>query len=178
VSVDGAIEVGAEIHSLSKAFNMTGWRLGFIAGNKKLIAAYGTVKDNTDSGQFRAIQKAGIYGLKHPEITDRIKEKYSRRFNMLVKVLKEVGFDAKKPQGSFYCYVGIPKGTKNGTVFHNAKEVMEYLIRNAFISTIPWDDAGAFLRISVTFEAAGEEEERKIIEEIRERLMKLELVFD
>ncbi len=65
-SVDGAYEVGVAVHSLSKAFNMTGWRLAFIAGNPKIVKAYGTIKDNTDSGQFRAIQKAGVYAeLKH-----------------------------------------------------------------------------------------------------------------
>ena len=84
LSVDGAQEVGVEVHSLSKAFNMTGWRLAFVAGNQKLIKAYGTAKDNTDSGQFRAIQKAGVYALNHPEITEPIREKYSRRFDLCV----------------------------------------------------------------------------------------------
>jgi aspartate/methionine/tyrosine aminotransferase len=69
LSVPGAKEVGVEIHSLSKAYNMTGWRLAFVAGNARVIAGYGTVKDNYDSGQFKAIQKAGVYALGHPEIT-------------------------------------------------------------------------------------------------------------
>lgn len=82
LSTPGAIDVGAEIQSLSKAYNMTGWRIGFLVGNEKLVSAYGTVKDNTDSGQFRAIQKAGVYALRHPEITDKICNKYSRRLNL------------------------------------------------------------------------------------------------
>ncbi len=80
LSAEGAMEVGLEVHSLSKAFNMTGWRIGFICGNSKAVKAYATVKDNTDSGQFRAIQKAGIQALRQIEITVRTVEKYSRRF--------------------------------------------------------------------------------------------------
>ena len=64
-TVEGAMDVAIEIHSMSKAFNMTGWRLAFVVGNEKVIKAYGTVKDNTDSGQFRAIQKAGEIGRAH-----------------------------------------------------------------------------------------------------------------
>ena len=71
LSVKGAMDVGIEVHSLSKAFNMTGWRIGFICGNSKAVKAYATVKDNTDSGQFRAIQKAAIQALKHTEITEK-----------------------------------------------------------------------------------------------------------
>lgn len=176
LSVDGAMEVGIEVHSLSKAFNMTGWRLAFVAGNKKIVKAYGTVKDNTDSGQFRAIQKAGVYALRNTGITKEICEKYSRRFDLLVAALNEVGFDAKKPKGTFYCYVPSPKGS--GTIkFENAEQASEFLIKNALISTVPWDDAGAYLRFSVTFEANGYDEEKKIINELKERLLKLNLIF-
>ena len=89
LSVKGAMDVGLEVHSLSKAFNMTGWRIGFVCGNSKAVKAYATVKDNTDSGQFRAIQKAAIQALKHTEITDKTIVKYSRRFNLLVNALNE-----------------------------------------------------------------------------------------
>lgn len=177
LSIDGATEVGVEIHSLSKAFNMTGWRLAFVAGGAKAIKAYGTVKDNTDSGQFRAIQKAGVHALQHLELTRGICNKYSRRFDLLVQALREAGFDAHKPKGSFYCYVPCPKGTKSGVTFQNAEEASEYLIREALISTVPWDDAGAFLRFSVTFEAAGIEEEKQVVEEMKQRLLRLGLVF-
>ena len=90
LSVEGAMDVGIEVHSLSKAFNMTGWRIGFICGNSKAIKAYATVKDNTDSGQFRAIQKAAIQALRHTEITDKTIIKYSRRFDLLVDALNDV----------------------------------------------------------------------------------------
>ena len=177
LSVDGAMDVGVEIHSLSKAFNMTGWRLAFVAGNPTLVKAYGTIKDNTDSGQFRAIQKAGIYALRHPELTHQNCERYSRRFDLLISALREVGFAAEKPKGTFYCYVRCPRGTRSGISFKNAEAVSEFLIREALISTVPWDDAGSYLRFSVTFEADGYEQEKGIIKEIQERLEKLELVF-
>lgn len=177
LSVEGAMDVGVEIHSLSKAFNMTGWRLAFVAGGAKAIKAYGTVKDNTDSGQFRAIQKAGVHALQHPEMTSEICAKYSRRFDLLVQALREVGFDAHKPHGSFYCYVPCPVGTRSGMTFANAEEVSEYIIREALISTVPWDDAGACLRFSVTFEADSEEAEKQVVDEMKQRLLQLGLVF-
>lgn len=177
LSVDGAMDVGLEVHSLSKAFNMTGWRIAFVCGNSKGIKAYATVKDNTDSGQFRAVQKAGIQALMHPEITERTIEKYSRRFNLLVKALTSLGFDAKKPKGAFYCYVKSPEGTENGKVFNTASEFSEFLIHEALISTVPWDDAGKYVRFSVTFEADSVQKEIDVINEMKERMKKLGLKF-
>ncbi len=153
LSVKGAMDVGMEVHSLSKAFNMTGWRIGFICGNSKAVSAYATVKDNTDSGQFRAIQKAAVQALDHLEITENTAAKYSRRFDMLISALNEAGFDAKKPKGTFFCYVKAPAGTENGKVFNTAAEFSEFLIKESLISTVPWDDAGKYVRFSVTFEA-------------------------
>lgn len=177
LSIDGAKEVGVEVHSMSKAFNMTGWRLAFIVGNEKMVKAYATVKDNTDSGQFRAIQKAAAFALGHTEITARTCEKYSRRFDMLVGTLRELGFTVDKPKGTFYLYVKAPVGAKGGVQFNSAAEVSKYLIEKASISTVPWDDAGAYLRFSATFEADGADEEKKIIDEMKNRLEKLELQF-
>ena len=153
LSVKGAMDVGLEVHSMSKAFNMTGWRLGFLCGNTKAVKAFATVKDNSDSGQFRAIQKAAIQALKHTEITARTVEKYSRRFDLLVDALNASEFNAKKPKGSFYCYVKAPSGTESGKTFNTASEFSEFLIHEALISTVPWDDAGKYVRFSVTFEA-------------------------
>ncbi|SHH25353.1 LL-diaminopimelate aminotransferase [Tepidibacter thalassicus] len=177
LSVDGAMDVGVEIHSLSKSYNMTGWRLAFIVGNEKIIKVYSNIKGYTDSGQFRAIQKAGVYALNHPEIIKENCLRYSRRFDLLIKALKEIGFDAKKPKGTFYTYVPIPKGTKSGYKFKNAEDASNFILKNALVSTIPWDDAGSFLRISVTFEAKDYEEEKKIINELKNRLKRLKLVF-
>jgi len=177
LSVDGAKEVGVEIHSLSKAFNMTGWRLAFIAGNSDVVDIFGTVKANSDSGQFRAIQKSGISALNHPEITHKNCEKYSRRFDLLIDVLKEVGFDVEKPRATFYCYIPIPKGTRSGKVFKNAEDFSLFLLNNAFICTVPWNHPEPYVRLSVTFEAKNYNEEKRIIEEIRRRLLNLQLVF-
>jgi LL-diaminopimelate aminotransferase len=177
LSIEGAREVAVEAHSLSKAFNMTGWRLAFVAGNTKVVKAYGSIKDNTDSGQFRAIQKAGMFALGHPSITEAICEKYSRRFDLLVTALKDIGFSVAKPKGTFFCYVECPRGTEAGIVFDTATEFSEFLLKDAQISTVPWDDAGKYVRFSVTFEAGGEDEEIAIIKEIKRRLAALNLRF-
>ncbi len=177
LSIPGAKEVGIEIHSMSKAYNMTGWRMAFVVGNELVVKGFAAVKDNNDSGQFKAIQKACAYALDHPEITQKTCEKYSRRHNLLVEVLKEKGFDVKKPKGSFYLYAEIPKSVKGGKQFNNAEEFSQFLITEKLISTVPWDDAGNFVRFSVTFEADGVEKEKEILQEIKERLSDLEFVF-
>ena len=177
LSVEGAKEVGVEIQSLSKAYNMTGWRLAFICGNELVVKGFAAVKDNNDSGQFAAIQKAGVYCLSHPEITVKTAEKYSRRHNALVAALNSVGFSVQKPKGSFYLYVKIPKGTKSGRSFSSAEEFSEFLITEKLISTVPWDDAGHYVRFSVTFVAQDEAEENRVIAEIKRRLSEIEFVF-
>ncbi|WP_195250990.1 LL-diaminopimelate aminotransferase [Romboutsia sp. 1001713B170207_170306_H8] len=176
-SVDKNMEYSIEIHSLSKAFNMTGWRLAFLVGSQKSIKVFSTVKSYCDSGQFRAIQKAGIYALTHKELIDINIKRYDRRFDLLVDALKEVGFKVEKPKGGFYCYVPIPKGTKDGINFKDAEEASHYILNKAFISTVPWDECGAFLRFSVTFEANSEQEEIKVINDVKQRLLNLNLVF-
>ena len=174
LATPGAKEVGLELHSASKSFNMTGWRCGFVAGNELLVKAYGDVKDNTDSGQFLAIQHATAHGLDHPEITQAITAKYSRRMDALVRVLRQAGFQANKPKGSFFLYVKAPKAaTREDGVrleFRTAEDVSQWLITEKLLSTVPWDDAGAYLRFSVTFVAGGEADEQRIITEIGRRL--------
>lgn len=181
LSVPGAKEVGVELHSCSKSFNMTGWRCGFVAGNPLLVRAYGDVKDNTDSGQFLAIQHAAAYCFDHPEITEQIAAKYSRRMDLLVPALREVGFDARKPVGSFFLYTRAPKAAVSAdgrrVEFPDAEAVSQWLITECLISTVPWDDAGAYLRFSVTFEAPDEAAERRVIEELRQRLGRVKLEF-
>jgi LL-diaminopimelate aminotransferase len=160
---------------------MTGWRCGFVAGNELLVKAYSDVKDNSDSGQFLAIQHATAYGLDHPEITEKIASKYSRRMNSLVMVLANAGFTARKPKGSFFLYVRAPKAAtrKDGSriAFHSAEDVSQWLITEKLISTVPWDDAGPFLRFSVTFVAKSFSDESRIIAEIAERLNDVEFEF-
>lgn len=182
LATPGAKEVGIELHSASKTFNMTGWRCGFVAGNSLLVKAYGDVKDNTDSGQFLAVQHATGYALDHPEITEQIAAKYSRRMGALVDLLKSAGFLARKPKGSFFLYVKAPCAAKKaeGTVieFSNAEEVSQWLITEKLISTVPWDDAGSFLRFSVTFVAKNEADEQRILQEIAKRLGDVRFEFE
>jgi LL-diaminopimelate aminotransferase len=177
LSVNGAKDVGVEIHSLSKAYNMTGWRLAFVAGNERVVAGYGNVKDNYDSGQFKAIQKAGVYALDHPEITGKITAKYERRLRALVATLSGMGFSAKMPAGSFYLYVRAPKGIRSGRRFSTAEEFSEYLITEKLISTVPWDDAGSYIRLSATFEARGKADEKRVLAEFKKRMGSLEFDF-
>src|SRR5262249_35373579 len=102
LQVEGAKEVGVEVHSMSKGFNMIGWRMAFVAGHAKLVQAFADVKDNSDSGQFMAIQHAAKTALEHPEIADRTREKYRRRLQKLVEALNQVGFTPKMPGGSYF----------------------------------------------------------------------------
>ena len=96
---------------------------------------------------------------------------------MLISALNEAGFDARKPKGTFFCYVKAPSGTQNGKVFKTAAEFSEFLIKESLISTVPWDDAGKYVRFSVTFEAESVSDEKRVINEMKQRLKLLNLVF-
>jgi LL-diaminopimelate aminotransferase len=176
LQVDGAREVGVEVHSLSKGFNMIGWRIGFVAGHAKLVQAFADVKDNCDSGQFMAIQQAAKVALEHPEIADRTREKYRRRLHKLVAALRQVGFQAKMPSGTYFLYARAPKAGA-GRTFANAEEVSQFLITEQSVCCVPWDDAGPFLRFSVTYLARDEAEEDVLMRETVERLGRLQLQF-
>lgn len=178
LSIEGAKEIAVEIHSLSKSYNMTGWRLGFAVGNRKAIAALATVKDNFDAGQFKPIQLAGVYALAHPELTEKMNQIYLRRQKKLCKLLQELGFDAKVSRGTFYLYVKAPCGLEDGTRFENAEAFSQYLIYEKMISVVPWDDAGHYIRFSVTFTAPSQKEEDRVLEEVRERLKDCTFVFE
>ena len=181
LATPGAKEVGVELHSTSKTFNMTGWRCGFVAGNPLIVKAYGDVKDNTDSGQFLAIQHASAYCFGHPEITEKIAAKYGRRMAALVETLKTVGFSARKPAGSFFLYVKAPKAATQSTgermEFTTAEEVSQWLITEKLISTVPWDDAGNYLRFSVTFIARDQADEQRVLTEVGRRLADVKFEF-
>lgn len=173
LSTPGAMDVGVELHSMSKGFNMTGWRLGFVVGNPLIVKAYADVKDNTDSGQFLAIQQACAESLDHPEITRKISDKYSRRMDGLMAVLNKHGFNARKPGGSFFLYVRSPKSALTSgrrDAFEKAEHFSQWMITEKLISTVPWDDAGAYVRFSVTFSAPTVQEEQRVLNEIDRRL--------
>src|SRR5438874_1885272 len=174
LQVEGAKEVGVEVHSLSKGFNMIGWRMAFVAGHPKIVQAFADVKDNCDSGQFMAIQQAARVALEHPEIAERIREKYRRRLQKLVAALGKVGFRARMPNGTYFLYVRAPKGCA-GRTFADAEEASQFLITEQSICCVPWDDAGAYLRFSVTYLVKDEPEEDALMHETIERLARLKL---
>ena len=176
LQVDGAREVGVEVHSMSKGFNMIGWRLGFVAGHPKIVQAYADVKDNCDSGQFMAIQQAAAEALRHPEIGEQVREKYRRRLKKLVTALNQVGFQASMPKGTYFLYIKSPKSCI-GQTFANAEEASQFLITEQSVCCVPWDDAGSFLRFSVTYIAKDEAEEDALMKETVDRLGKLKLQF-
>ncbi len=177
LSVPGAKDVSVEIHSLSKSYNMTGWRMAFVTGNELIVKAFANVKDNYDSGQFKAIQKAAAVALKNPDITKKINAKYERRLKALVETLRGIGFNAEVPGGTFYLYVEIPKGIKGGRRFESAEDFSQFMIKEKLISTVPWDDIGNFVRFSATFEAENEKDELEILREVRERFSSLSFEF-
>ena len=176
LQVEGAKEVGVEVHSMSKGFNMIGWRLGFVAGHAKIVQAFADFKDNSDSGQFMAIQKAAALALRNPQIADDVREKYRRRLQKLVKALKQVGFEAEMPNGTYFLYVKTPKACSTMS-FANAEEVSQFLITEQSVCCVPWDDAGAHLRFSVTYIAETEAAEDALMEETVRRLGALGLQF-
>jgi LL-diaminopimelate aminotransferase len=181
LATPGAMDVGVELHSMSKGFNMTGWRLGFVVGNPLIVKAYADVKDNSDSGQFLAIQEACAVSLDRPEITQKISAKYSRRMDGLVAVLNKHGFGAKKPRGSFFLYVRTPKAARGRdgqrVAFERAENFSQWLITEKLISTVPWDDAGAYVRFSVTFVAKDIADEKRVLSEIDRRLERSNFEF-
>jgi LL-diaminopimelate aminotransferase len=176
LQVDGAKEVGVEIHSLSKGFNMIGWRMAFVAGHPRIVQAFADVKDNCDSGQFMAIQQAARVALEHPEIGERTREKYRRRLQKLVAALQKVGFRCKMPSGTYFLYTRAPKACA-GRKFDNAEDVSQFLITEQSVCCVPWDDAGPYLRFSVTYQAPTEADEDALMAETVERLGRLGLEF-
>ncbi len=177
LQVDGAKDVGVEVHSMSKGWNMIGWRLGWVCGNERIVRAFADIKDNSDSGQFLAIQKAGVVALDDPSIPRDANIKYHRRLQKLVITLKQLGFEAEVPGGSYFLYVKAPKGLEEGPKFANAEEVSQYLIREHSICTVPWDNAGAYLRFSVTYIAPDEPAEDELMYQMTERLSNVSFVF-
>ena len=177
LQVPGAKEVGVEVHSLSKGWNMIGWRIGWVCGNAKIVQAFSDVKDNGDSGQFLAIQKAAVAALDDPGIPQETNQKYHRRLGKLVKTLRQFNFECEVPGGTYFLYVKAPKGLEDGTRFADAEEASQYLIREHSICTVPWDNAGAYLRFSVTYQAEGEPAEDEFMFQLSERLGSVAFVF-
>ena len=177
LQIPGGKDVGVEIHSLSKGWDMIGWRIGWVCGHERIVRAYADVKDNCDSGQFIAIQKAAVAALDNVDIPRNTRQKYRRRLTKLVDTLSSCGFDCRMPGGSYFLYTPSPKGLDGGPAFDTAEAASQYLITEQSICTVPWDDAGAFLRFSVTYEAADEAAEDALMAETKARLKKIRPVF-
>jgi LL-diaminopimelate aminotransferase len=183
LAIPGAKDVGVEVHSMSKAFDMIGWRIGWVCGHERIVRAFADVKDNCDSGQFLAIQKAATAGLDDPSIPRRTREKYERRLKKLVATLQRCGFQCKMPGGTYFLYAAAPRAFANGNPggsridFENAEAASQYLITEQSICTVPWDDAGAFLRFSATYEADDERAEDALMAETEARLKTIQPVF-
>ncbi|MGI5831673.1 MAG: LL-diaminopimelate aminotransferase [Thermoguttaceae bacterium] len=177
LEIDGAKEVGIEVHSMSKGWNMIGWRLGWFCGNPLIVRALADVKDNSDSGQFLAIQKSAVKALDEDRIPDEASAKYFRRLRKLVASLNKFGFNCEVPGGTYFLYTQTPKGLKSGRRFANAEEASQFLITEQSVCTVPWDDAGSFLRWSVTYLVDGQSGEDALMTELEERLAKIAFEF-
>ena len=111
LELPGGRDVAIEFHSLSKTFNMTGWRVGFAAGNPELVAGLGKVKTNVDSGVFQAVQEAAIAALRsEPGVVERLRAMYRERRDVLVGGLCEIGLACDPPAGTFYVWCPVPRG--------------------------------------------------------------------
>jgi len=148
LETEGAREIGVEFHSLSKTFNMTGWRIGFAVGNRDVIAALGKVKSNLDSGVFQAVQEAGIAALESPPaVTDAIRREYQQRRDLFVPGLQQLGLEVESPSASFYVWARVPKKTTSAAFTAR-------LLRQAGIVTTPGNGFGAagegYVRMTMT----------------------------
>jgi LL-diaminopimelate aminotransferase len=147
LEVDGAKEVGIEFHSLSKTYNMTGWRLGFAVGHKEVLAALGKVKSQLDSGVFEAVQAAGITALSLPDsVTDDIRKIYQGRRDTIIPGLQKLGLEVDAPPAAFYIWVTVPKG-------YTSASFTAHLLEKAGIVTTPGNGFGApgegYIRMTV-----------------------------
>ena len=164
MEVEGAKEVGIEFHSLSKTFNMTGWRIGFAVGQAEIVSTLGRIKTNIDSGVFQAIQEAGVAALNHfdtplPEII----KIYERRRDVMVKGLREIGLEVDLPKATFYLWFQVPRG-------YTSAQFAALLIEKAGIVATPGNGFGeageGYLRMALTVD-------EKRLKEAIERLKRI-----
>ncbi len=151
LNVDGAREVAIEYHSLSKTYNMTGWRIGFVVGSAQILAGLGRIKTNLDSGVFQAVQYAGIEALKGPQDSVATQCKiYQERRDALVEGLNSLGWNVTKPRATFYVWIPVLPG-------YNSTELVKRLLGEAGIVTTPGVGFGphgeGFIRAALTVPA-------------------------
>jgi len=148
LEIDGAKEVAIELHSFSKTFNMTGWRIGFAVGNKEGIYGLGKIKTNVDSGVFTALQQAGIYALNNYKVLNEpIRKIFQERKDQMSLALKKANFDFEEPLATFYFWVKVPDG-------YNSKDFAKKLLEEKGIVVTPGVGFGeygeGYFRISIT----------------------------
>jgi LL-diaminopimelate aminotransferase len=166
LSVPGAKDVGVELNSLSKPFNMTGWRIGMAVGNRDALAAISKVKENTDSGVFNAIQYAGIAALSRCEDeVEHMLRIYARRRNLVLATLRQMGLDYTIPKGTFYLWLPAPQRM-------SSLEVANLLLERAGVVVAPGTGYGTngegYVRFSLTVPDARLEEAMERIRLIEE----------
>ncbi len=155
----GAKDVGAEIFSLSKGWNMTGWRVGWIAGNAEVVERYRHLKTNLDSGMFDALQLAGVGALTDArDFPSEMSEVYRRRRDLMVDALAAIGLPSEPPQATPYVWIRVPEG-------HDSASFTELVLEQAAVIVSPGPSFGpsgeGFVRVSLTVpderleEAAG-----------------------
>jgi len=148
LEVDGAREVGIEMHSLSKTYNMTGWRVGFAVGNAQILAGLSMIKTNLDSGVFMAVQDAAIAALSGPDdCVEEMRHIYQKRQELALAGLKEIGLQAERPHATFYLWVPVPAK-------YTSSELTTRMIREAGVVPTPGVGFGThgegFIRLSLT----------------------------
>jgi LL-diaminopimelate aminotransferase len=148
LEVEGAKEVGIEFHSLSKTYNMTGWRIGFAVGNAAVLAGLGKIKSNLDSGVFQAVQEASIAALKTDEnILAGLRDIFQERRDVMFEGLTSLGIRVKKPEASFYLWANVPKG-------YNSSSFVAHLLDKAGVLGTPGVGFGApgegYIRFALT----------------------------
>ncbi len=158
----GAREVGMEIHSLSKTFNMTGWRLGFAVGHGEAVQGLGKIKSNLDSGAFNAIQEAGITALGlDDDVLAPIRDVYRRRRDVLAEGLRSLGLAFRVPRSTFYLWVHVPRG-------QDSASFCERLLKEAGVLCTPGNGFGesgeGYIRFALT---VPEERLEEAVERIR-----------
>jgi LL-diaminopimelate aminotransferase len=151
LEVDDARECAVEFHSLSKTFSMTGWRVGFVVGNPKLIGGLGTVKTNMDSGIFQAVQEAAITALKaDDESAFKLREYcsiYQQRRDLMVAALRRIGLECDSPRATFYIWAQVPRG-------YTSVSFSERVLKDAGVVITPGSGFGnsgeGFVRFALT----------------------------
>jgi LL-diaminopimelate aminotransferase len=166
LEIEGARDVGIEFHSLSKTFNMTGWRIGMAVGNSELVGGLAQAKSNLDSGIFQAIQEAGVEALRlGDQIIEPSRKIYQERRDILVEGLRAVGLECEKPRATFYVWVSCPKGLSSA-------DFTTKLLEEAGVVTTPgngFGDAGeGYVRFTVCVD-------KERLQEVAERIRRVKL---